>query len=411
MVKLSIGDLAIFGGRPAFAETLHVGRPNIGDRDVLFARIDEILDRNWLTNNGPSVQALERRIEAMLGVKHCIAVANATIGLQVCVEALGLTGEVITPSFTFAATAHALKWQGLSPVFCDIDPETYTLDPAAVERQVTARTSGILGVHVWGRVCDIDGLNEVAGRHGLAVFYDAAHAFGCSHGGRMVGGFGAAEVFSFHATKMINSFEGGAITTDDGDLAARMRTIINFGFVGADQVAALGINGKMSEVSAAMGLTSLDSFDDFVATNRRNYHAYRDGLAAVPGVEVVPFDRNERCTYPYVAVIVDPAPSGISRDNLVEVLTAEGVRARRYFYPGCHEMEPYRTEKPDAGKDLPATERVTGQVLCLPTGTAVGPEEIAEICALIGFSAAHGHEIDDRLHAAMPTPRPASGAS
>ena len=248
----SIEQLAIFGGNPAFTETLHVSRPNFPNREKLLERLTDILDRHWLTNDGPLVKQFERRLAELIGVKHCISTCNGTTALEILIRTLGLDGEVIIPSFTFIATAHCLKWQGITPAFCDIDPTTYTIDPTRLDKLLTSRTTGIIGVHLWGRPCDIEALSEFADRRGLSLVFDAAHALGCSHRGRMVGGFGCAEVFSFHATKFMNTFEGGAITTNDDDIAERARLMKNFGFSGLDTVVSLGINGKMSEPCAAM---------------------------------------------------------------------------------------------------------------------------------------------------------------
>lgn len=395
--KRHLSDLAIFGGPPAFAEALHVGRPNIGDRRRLLQRIGDILDRKWLSNDGPYVQEFERRIAELAGVKHCLAICNGTVALEIAIKALGLTGEVIVPAMTFIATAHALQWLGLRPVFCDIDPMTYTLDPARVEEAITAQTSGIIGVHLWGRVCDVAGLEEVARRYGLRLLFDAAHALGCSRGGRMVGGFGHGEIFSFHATKFANSFEGGAIATDDDALAQQVRLMRNFGFAGYDAVATVGTNGKMHEVSAAMGLTSLESLEEFVSVNRRNYERYRQVLSRIPGLDVLSFDEREQQNYQYVVVEVDAACTGVSRDQLVQVLWAENVLARRYFYPGCHRMEPYRTINPAAGRQLPVTEALADRVMTLPTGTAISAAEIDAIAHLLAFVIARGPEIAERL--------------
>ncbi|MCL4499875.1 MAG: DegT/DnrJ/EryC1/StrS family aminotransferase [Chloroflexi bacterium] len=386
-------DLAMLGGQAAFEEPLHVGRPNIGDRTALLVRINDLLDRRWLSNNGPFVQEFEHRIEELLGVKHCIAMCNATIALEIAIRALGMRGEVIVPPFTFVATAHALQWQEITPVFSDIDPATHNLNPAKVEGMITPRTTGIIGVHVWGRPCAIDALTEIADRRGLKLMFDAAHAFGNSYKGRMIGNFGQAEVFSFHATKFFNTFEGGAVVTNDDDLATRMRLMKNFGFAGYDNVIYVGTNGKMNEVSAAMGLTGLESLDEFIAANRRNYLAYRAGLRNIPGVQLVAYDETERCNYQYIIVEVDEATAGISRDELVRVLQAENVLARRYFYPGCHEMEPYRSYFPHSGLLLPETIRLTQRVMSLPTGTAIGPVEIETICSIIRLAADHSQEL------------------
>jgi dTDP-4-amino-4,6-dideoxygalactose transaminase len=392
-----ISRLAILGGPPIFDEILHVGRPNIGSREKLLARINDMLDRRWLSNNGPFLLELEQKLAELLGVRHCIVMTNATIALEIAARALGLHGEVIVPSFTFVATAHALQWQEIIPVFCDIDPRTHNIDPAKIENLITPRTTGILGVHVWGRACDVEALHIIAHKYQLNLMFDAAHAFACTHHGQMIGSFGDAEVFSFHATKFFNTFEGGAITTNNDNLAQRMRSMRNFGFSGLDNVTDLGINGKMSEISAAMGLTSLESLDEFVNVNYRNYHTYAVCLNDIPGVQLIQYDPQEKNNYQYVVIEIDEKTAGLSRDQLVRILHAENIRARRYFYPGCHQMEPYRSYFPNAGLVLPETEKLTQKVLQLPTGTAIGEMEIEQICQIIRFAFAHAPEIRERL--------------
>jgi dTDP-4-amino-4,6-dideoxygalactose transaminase len=381
--KQSIDELAIFGSKPAFLDNLHVGRPNIGDRQSLFNRINDILDRRWLTNRGIYVQEFEKRVADYTGTKHCIAVCNGTIALEMAIRALGLTGEVILPSFTFVATAHALQWHSLQPVFCDVDPHTHNIDPLAIERMITPRTSGIIGVHVWGRPCPTDKLTEIAKRNQLSLLFDAAHAFGCSNKGRMIGNFGEAEIFSFHATKFINTFEGGAIITNNDDLAAELRLIKNFGFADYDTVVRVGTNAKMNEVSAAMGLVMLENLDEIIETNYQNYQFYQSALSEIPGVHLAAYDQAEKNNYQYIVLEIDESGYGINRDLLVKILHAENILARRYFYPGCHHMEPYRSLYPQAGHFLKNTEDLTQRVLSLPTGTAVGEIEIAGICQII----------------------------
>ncbi|HYP52577.1 MAG TPA: DegT/DnrJ/EryC1/StrS family aminotransferase [Pyrinomonadaceae bacterium] len=406
MTKDRLEELAIFGGAPAFAETLHVGRPNVGDRASLLARINDLLDRRWLTNDGPFVQEFERKVAALVGVKHCVAMCNATVALEIAIRALGMTGEVIIPSFTFVATAHALQWQEITPVFCDIDPATHTIDPRQIERMITPRTSGVIAVHLWGQTCDTESIEEICRRRDLRLIYDAAHAFGNTRGGRMVGGFGDVEVFSFHATKFFNTFEGGAVTTNDDELAAKIRLMKNFGFAGYDKVIYIGTNGKMSEVAAAMGLTSLESMDDFIAVNRRNYEVYKRETRDIPGVQLMPYDAAERCNYQYIVFEVDRARTSISRNDLIKILWAENVIARRYFYPGCHRMEPYRSYYPHAGLMLETTEEVCERVLLLPNGTAVGENEIRDICQVLRLAVGHGAEVSARL-ASAPEPQAA----
>lgn len=366
----------------AFPEPLHVGRPNISDPERFIDMVRGALDRRWLSNDGPLVRELEARIADYVGVKHCVAITNGTIALEIAIRALGLSGEVIVPSFTFIATAHALHWQGITPVFADIDPETHCLDPASVERLITPRTTGIIGVHLWGRPAPVTALETVAREHGLALLYDAAHAFGVSVDGKMVGSFGDAEVFSFHATKFFNTLEGGAVVTDDDDIAHRARLMRNFGFVGEDAVASDGTNGKMSEISAAMGLVNLDGIQTFIDVNRRNHEAYTRELAGLQGVSVLPMPEGDTSNYQYVVLVVDPTCAR-GRDEILARLRAENVLARRYFWPGAHLMEPYRTLYPEAAQHLPVTRRIANSVIVLPTGTAVDLDDIRSVARIV----------------------------
>lgn len=393
--KESVGNLAAFGGVPLFAEPLHVGRPNVGNREKLMQRINGVFDSHWFTNNGRLVREFEIAVAGLLGVKHCVAVVNGTVALDILIRAAELKGEVILPSFTFIATAHAVQWAGLRPVFCEIDEDSHNIDPAAVERLVTPETTAIIGVHLWGRPCNTQALARIAKRHHVKLLYDAAHAFACSNQGEMVGNFGDGEVLSFHATKFINSFEGGAIVTNDDALAARSRLMRNFGFVGYDEVVDIGTNGKLTEISAAMGLTSLESLDDFIRVNRENYHLYQSELIKLSGVKLLTLSDNHN--YQYVVVEIDEGVHQISRDVLLKVLWAENIIARRYFWPGCHRMEPYRSSQPWANISLPVTERIARQVLVLPTGTAIDAPKIKAICGVIRAVLANADEVNQRL--------------
>lgn len=392
-------NLAVLGATPAFAEPIHVGRPNLGNRARFLDRIETMLDRRYLTNSGPFERELERRIAELLGVRHCVAMSSATIALEIAIRALNLRDEVIVPSFTFVATAHALQWQQITPVFCDIDPQTHNIDPRKIEALITARTSGILAVHLWGRPCAIKELQAIADRHGLALLFDAAHAFGCQYDGCKIGRFGRAEVLSFHATKFISAGEGGAVATDDDDLAERMQLMKNFGFAGYDHVISIGTNGKMNELSAAMGLTHLESLEEFARTNRQNFLAYEKNLSGICGLELLRYEDAHSPNYQYVVAEVDADQIGLTRDQLVAVLHAENVLARRYFYPGVHRMEPYRSLFPESRRHLPATETIADRVLVLPTGTGVTPGEIAKICSLIQSAVENSDEVRSALAA------------
>jgi dTDP-4-amino-4,6-dideoxygalactose transaminase len=397
MTDHSQPSLAIFSGHPAFDKPLHVGRPNIGDRSRFLERVDDILDSHWLTNSGPYEQAFERRVREFCGVRECVATCNGTIALELLMRAVGMKGEVIVPSYTFVATAHALQWQEIRPVFCDVDPQTHTLDPVRVRELITPNTTGIVGVHLWGQPCDIDALEEIAQEHSLELIFDASHALGSTYHGKPIGGFGRAEVFSFHATKVLNTLEGGAIVTDDPALAEKLRLMRNFGFESKDQVVYLGSNGKMNEISAAMGLTGFDSLDDFIERNRVNFEDYRKQIEPLKGISFLPMPEGERGNYHYVVVVVDPERAGLTRDELIKVLEKENILARRYFYPGVHKMEPYRSGQPMAGLVLPVTDQLSATVMTLPTGQAVDSETIERIGGIVRMALANAESVRKRL--------------
>jgi len=395
---MTVRQLGVLGGAPAFAQAVSVGRPNIGNRAALMARLNDALDRKWLTNHGVFVGELEQRIADLIGVSHCVAVCNATLGLELAVRALGLTGEVIVPGFTFVATAHALSWVGLTPVFADIDPDTCTLDPAEVERRITPRTSGILGVHVFGRACDIDELTSIADRHHLALLFDAAHAFRCSYHGEPIGNFGRCEVFSFHATKFFNTLEGGAVVTNDDQLAAKLRAMRDFGYAPAhDSTVSMGTNAKMNEMSAAMGLTGLESLDSFIGTNRAHYERYRAELSDVRGLSFIELDPLELNNYQYVIARVDARQAGLTRDEVIAALRAENVLTRPYFNPPCHRLHPYAQANDSPDRRLPVSEALSAQVLAFPTGTGVSSEEVSTICALVRTICAQAPAVREAL--------------
>jgi dTDP-4-amino-4,6-dideoxygalactose transaminase len=378
----SMEDLAIAGAPPAFVDPVHVGRPNIGDRAAFLSRVNDLLDRRWLTNNGPLVHELEQKLARYLGVRHVVAMCNGTIALEIAIRALGLKGEVILPSYTFIATAQALQWQEITPVFADIDPVTHNIDPAAVEKMITPRTTGIIGVHLWGRAAPVDELAEIARRRHLSLMFDSAHAFGATYRGRRVGAFGRAEVFSFHATKFFNCFEGGAVTTNEDDLATTMRYMRNFGFETYDKAVHVGTNGKMPEICAAMGLTNLESLEAVVDANRANHRLYAEAFAGIDGIHLLDYDPTESSNWQYVVIEVDRTFRA-SRDEIVAALHAEGILARKYFWPGCHNMQPFRELYPHAGLLLPNTMVVADRVIVLPTGTTLPNETVGVIADVL----------------------------
>lgn len=363
------------------SKVLHVGKPNVGDQQLFDDLVRGIFERRWFTNNGQLVQKLESRLAEHMDVRHCMLVCNATVGLQLACHALDLKGEVIVPAYTFVATPHAARWEGLDIVFAEPCPETHLIDPAKIESLVTDRTSAIIGVHLWGQPCDTEAIDSIANRLNLKVMYDAAHAFACCHNGKMIGNFGKLEVFSFHATKFFNTFEGGAITTNDDDLAQKIRLMTNFGFASVDKVVHLGTNAKMTEICAAMGLACFEKIDLFLAAYRSNHEYYCELLKPLPGIRVLEYE--EGSNHQYVVIEIDQQHAGIGRDHVADHLRANNVLARKYFFPGCHRMEPYNTLYPEQRERLPITDALCHKVLCLPTGTAVTREDIRRVCDLI----------------------------
>lgn len=364
-------------GAPLFDRVLYVGRPSMAPDAEVHARIQGALDRRWLTNDGPLVQELERRCAEHLQVPHCMAVNNATLGLEVALRALDVQGEVLLPAFTFIGTAHAAQWLGLTPVFCDVRDADHGLDPEDVERRITPATGAILAVHLWGRACAVEALEDIARRHGIPLILDAAHAMGCGHAGRPLGSRGTVEVFSLHATKGLNALEGGLITTADDALAERIRLMRNFGIPGEDLVDCVGTNAKMNEFSAAVGLCNLDHFEALCAHNLGLHAAYADGLAGVPGLRLMVPEAGQAFSHHYIVLEVLPeAP--LDRDRLVSLLRAQNVYVRRYFRPGCHHSEPYRS-RPGGPPVLPVTDRLSRSLLQLPSGLQLTPEEAHRI--------------------------------
>lgn len=375
--------LAICGGTPRFETPRYVGTPTIPNREAIHARLDQMLDARRLTNDGPFVKEFECRLGQMSGDVEAVAVCNATVGLQLLLKALDLKGEIILPSFTFIATAHACLWEGLEPVFVDVEQLTHTIDPLCVGHQVNESTAAILGVHLWGRMCPVRELEAIAKERRIPLIFDAAHALGCTYEGVPMGRLGTASVVSFHATKFVQSLEGGAIFTRDRELADRLRMLRNFGFEGYDNVSALGTNAKMNEVCAAMGLGSLETLERLIATNRTNRMAYRQAISDIPGLRLYELDEHEENNYQYLVIEVDPRTCPYTRDELVAILHAENVIARRYFTPGCHRSMPYLSRLRRGSDRLPVTEHLCNSLIVLPTGTGVNVTDIAEIGAII----------------------------
>lgn len=358
-------------------------RPRSIDNLGFFARTKQILARSQFTNAGPNVLELERKIADVHKVRHCVAVCNGTIGIQLVLKGLDLTGEVITTPFTFVATTHAITWQKLTPVFCDIDANTLTISPESIKKLITPKTSAILGVHVFGQICDVDSINEISKKHNLRVVYDAAHSFMTSRNRLSVGNFGDAEVLSFHATKIFHTFEGGAILTNNSELADRLRLLKNFGFNGIDSVGYIGINAKMNEVSAAYGLSLLPYMNDTIAKIGRIHSVYRRLLKKVRGISFFELSKEIKGNNQYLVIFIDEKSFGLTRDQLWAFLWDKGVETRRYFYPGVHMCEPYRFCRRILNTTLPATQKITEKILCLPSYYDLKDEDIHRVSSLM----------------------------
>ena len=368
---------------------LVVGKPNIMDRDGFLKDVEEILDTRIFTNLGPFATKLEAEVCSYLKVKHAFAVSNATVGLAMTLRALELEpgGEVIVPAYTFIASAHAVIEAGLTPVFCDCDAISHLITPKEVSVCITERTVAILAVNLWGLPCDVEGLEALAEMNGVALVYDSAHSFGAvAPCGRFLGNFGSAEVFSLHATKLFNSFEGGLITTNDGKLAERLSLIRNFGIGGQDVVAAWGSNYKLSEIHSAFALRQLGRMELLKTTYKDNALCYTELLdeSAIPGLRNwnKDFLSHVGCTHSYICLEVqDEYP--LSRDEVISRLREHNIFAKRYFFPGLHKCQPYVKLDRNHDSNLPVTERLCNQVIILPTGTNVNREHVASIVHLL----------------------------
>jgi dTDP-4-amino-4,6-dideoxygalactose transaminase len=360
-----------------FPDGLPLVRPSVPDLDMVTGRIREVLMGRSLTN-GRLVRELEERAADYLGVRHCIAVSSCTSGLMLILRAADLSGDVVVPSFTFAATAHAVAWNGLRPVFADVDQQTLTLSPRAVTRSAGVRTSAILATHLYGTPCDVETLAAEARGHGIRLFFDAAHAFGSRRRGTPVGGFGDAEVFSLSPTKVMVAAEGGLITTNDDFLAERCRIGRDYGNPGNYDCLFVGLNARMSELHAAVALGSLEGLDARIDRRNELAEAYWEALSSVPGIHFPVVGEGDRSTYKDFTILVEPEEAGLDADGLARALAAEGIETRRYYSPPVHAMRSYRHLNGTNGH-LPVTEWAARRVLTLPLWSDMSEEQVDRV--------------------------------
>lgn len=366
-----------------FEAPIYVTRPMLPPRATFDRHLDSIWDSGRLTNGGDEHQALERALSEHLRAPHLSLFNNGTIALIAACQALRITGEVITTPFTFPATPHVLSWNGITPVFCDVDPRTLTIDPAKVERLVTARTTAILGVHVYGMPCHVDEIQRIADEYGLRVLYDGAHAFGTEVDGRPISDFGDATMFSFHATKLFHTAEGGALAVRDPGLKARIDLLKNFGIKNEVEVVMPGINGKMNELQAALGLANLEVIAAEMEARRAVAEVYRARLLRHDGITTFDLPVGTKDSRQYLVVQVDAARAGISRDRLCERMREFNVFARRYFYPLCSDFNCYRSLPSADPRCLPVAQKASTEVLALPYFGLLGVDGASRVCDVI----------------------------
>ena len=343
--------------------------------------IKDLWDSHWLTNMGVKHKALQEKLCAYLGVDNVELVVNGHMALEMTLQALELSGEVITTPYTFASTTHAIVRNGLTPVFCDINPEDFTIDVNKIEALITEKTSAVLPVHVYGNICDVERIDEIAKKYNLKVIYDAAHSFGEAYKGTGVGNFGDASIFSFHATKVFNTVEGGAVCFKDKKTGERIYDLKNFGIHGPEVVSGIGANAKMNEFSAAMGLCNLRHIDDEIFARKKLFEKYVEILGEIKGLRLMPIKEDIVYNYAYFPVVFDEKEFGKSRDVVYDELCAEGIFPRKYFYPITSDFDCYKDRFNPL--ETPTAYETSKKILCLPLYGALGEENVERICKII----------------------------
>jgi dTDP-4-amino-4,6-dideoxygalactose transaminase len=368
---------------PPFKDPIFVTRPLLPPLPEVVSRLEEVWASRWLTNAGAQHEKLEAALRDHLGVQQLSLFNNGTIALMTAVRALGLSGSVVTTPFTFPATPHSLVWSGITPVFCDIDPTRLTIDAAAVEAAIRPDTSAILGVHVYGVPCHVDELQAIADRHNLKVLYDGAHVFGTAINGRGIGTFGDVTMFSFHATKLFHTAEGGALACGTAELKASIDHLKNFGILNQEEVDVPGINGKMNELQAALGLAVLDHLAPEMQARKAIVDRYRARLGGVDGISLMPQQPGVTQSYQYFVIRIDGRVFGQSRDEVQASLKAANVLTRKYFYPLCSDYPCYSGLDSARAEHLPVAHRAVQEVLCLPIYGTLPLDAVDQICDLL----------------------------
>lgn len=362
---------------------IYVTRPSLPPLEEFIPYLEDIWESKWLTNDGQFHKKFEQDLSEYLGVEYCNLFANGTLALVVALQALRITGEVITTPFSFVATSHALHWNGIKPVFCDIEESTFNLNPDKIEALITPRTTAILPVHVYGNPCHMERIEEIADIYGLRVIYDAAHAFGVKKGGGTILDRGDLTVLSFHATKVFTTFEGGAIIAKDEKMKKRVDFLRNFGFAGEVTVVGPGINAKMNEFQAALGILQLKRIGEDILKRKKIAEVYRRDLNSIEGIKISPDMPGVSHNYSYFPILIDEKAYGKSRDEVYELLKKNNVYTRRYFYPLISRFPTYRSFDSARPDRLPAAEKISKQVLCLPLYPSLNRDEVEKIIKVL----------------------------
>lgn len=362
-------------------DKIFVTKSSMPSFDDYINEIRDIWDTHWLTNMGSKHKRLQAELKEYLGVENIDLLTNGHMALELSIQALGLTGEVITTPFTFASTTHAIVRNGLTPVFCDINEYDYTIDVSQIENLITDKTSAIMPVHVYGNICDVEAIQRIADKYKLKVIYDAAHTFGVTYKGKGIGSFGDVSCFSFHATKVFNTIEGGAVCFRDKAFGEEIYNLKNFGIRGPEEVVGVGANAKMNEFCAAMGLCNLRNVDSEIAKRKRIVERYREHLGSVNGIKLCKNQDGVVPNYAYFPVVFDENLFGKSRDEISDKLAAEGIFSRKYFYPLTNAFDCYK-DKFNAA-DTPKALEISKRVLTLPLYADLSLEDVDRICNII----------------------------
>ncbi len=362
---------------------IYVTSPFLGSKSNILDKVSSCLESSVLTNNGPSLKLLEKKLKSYLNIQNISLFCNGTIALLTALKALNLKGEVITTPFTFPATIHTLEWLGLTPVFCDIDHKTMCIDAEKIENLITEKTSAILGVHVYGMPCDVIKITEIADKYNLKVIYDAAHSFITKINGKSIGLYGDISMFSFHATKLFNTIEGGALVYNNNKLADKLYLLQNFGIRNQETIELPGINGKMNEIQAIIGIENLNGLEIEITKRKEIFELYNEELSNIEGIELLEYPKNITPSLQYYPIRIDENETNTNRDKIYEKLKKENIFSRKYFYPLCSNYQCYNNLLSAKKELLPVANKVSDEILCLPFYGDIDKEVIRKICKII----------------------------